>query len=96
MIVPNESSLYVSELAINDVLSVKSFLVGVPQVYEALGAARTDLLIRIRGICQPELIQRVADLISNIINEDVMPMKSSLDMRNQRTYAVKVISYVPI
>ncbi|KAK7747727.1 MutS protein msh4 [Diatrype stigma] len=75
--------------AINDVLSVKAFVNAVPLVYEALAAARTDLLTRIRQICRPELIQHVADLITSVINDDAIAMKSALDMRNQRTFAVK-------
>ncbi|RYO83947.1 hypothetical protein DL766_000988 [Monosporascus sp. MC13-8B] len=90
VIIPSESSIYVSEQAINDVLSVKSFVAAVPPIYEALAAARTDLLTRIRDICRSELVQPVADLITAIINEDAISMKSPLDMRNQRTYAVKV------
>ncbi|RYP41644.1 hypothetical protein DL767_000849 [Monosporascus sp. MG133] len=89
VIIPNESSIYVSEQAINDVLSVKSFVGAVPPIYEALAAARTDLLTRIRDICRSELVQPVADLIAAIINEDAISMKGPLDMRNQRTYAVK-------
>lgn len=71
-------------------LSVKLFINAVPLVYEALGAARTNLLTKIRQICRPELTQPVADLIASIINDDVTAMKSSLDMRNQRTFALKV------
>ncbi len=87
---PNECSIYASEQAINNVLSVKSFVNTIPSVYEALGAARTELLTRIREICRPELVQSVIDLIAAIINDDAISMKTALDMRNQRTYAVKV------
>ncbi|KAI1208023.1 DNA mismatch repair protein-like protein MutS [Annulohypoxylon truncatum] len=89
VIVPEQSSIYISEQAINNILGVKTFITAVPTLYEALGAARTDLLTRIRGICRPELTQPVADLIADTINEDVTATKSALDMRNQRTYAVK-------
>ncbi|KAI0148053.1 DNA mismatch repair protein-like protein MutS [Hypoxylon sp. NC0597] len=89
VIVPNQTSIHISEQAINNILGVKAFITAVPSLYEALGAARTDLLTRIREICRPELIQPVVDLIANTINEDVTAMKSPLDMRNQRTYAVK-------
>ena len=66
----------------------------VPAVYEALVSARSDLLTRIREVCQPENVQPVADLIAAIINEDTFAMKSTLDMRHQRTYAVKVIDQI--
>ncbi|RYP62431.1 hypothetical protein DL769_007303 [Monosporascus sp. CRB-8-3] len=88
VIIPSESSIYVSEQAINDVLSVKSFVAVVPPIYEALAAARTDLLTRIRGVCRAELVQPVADLITAIINEDAISMKGPLDMRNQREYGI--------
>ncbi|KAI0013156.1 DNA mismatch repair protein-like protein MutS [Xylariaceae sp. FL0662B] len=88
VIVRNQSSLSASEQAINYILATKAFIIGIPALYEALGSARTDLLTRIREICRPELTQPVADLIAATINEDVTAMKSPLDMRNQRTYAV--------
>ncbi|KAI1384959.1 DNA mismatch repair protein-like protein MutS [Hypoxylon trugodes] len=89
VIVPNQASIYASEQAINNILGVKSFLTTVPSIYEALATARTDLLTRIREICRPELTQPVTGLIAATINEDVTAIKSPLDMRNQRTYAVK-------
>ncbi|KAI1452640.1 DNA mismatch repair protein-like protein MutS [Annulohypoxylon moriforme] len=89
VIVPNQSSIQSSVQAINNILSVKAFIIAIPSLYEALGAARSDLLIRIREICRPELTQPVADLIADRINADVTAAKSPLDMRNQRTYAVK-------
>ncbi|RYP52255.1 hypothetical protein DL768_002574 [Monosporascus sp. mg162] len=88
VIIPSESSIYVSEQAINDVLSVKSFVDAVPPIYEALAAARTDLLTRIRDICRSELVRPVADLITAVINEDAIFMKGPLDMRNQREYEI--------
>ncbi|RYP90138.1 hypothetical protein DL770_003760 [Monosporascus sp. CRB-9-2] len=88
VIIPSESSIYVSEQAINDVLGVKSFVGAVPPIYEALAAARADLLTRIRDICRSELVQPVADLINAIINEDAISMKGPLDMRNQREYEI--------
>ncbi|KAI8964817.1 muts domain V-domain-containing protein [Daldinia sp. FL1419] len=87
--VPNQSSIYASEQAINNILGIKAFVITVPSLYEALGAARTDLLTRIREICRIELIRPVIDLIAVTINEDAIAAKSPLDMRNQRTYAVK-------
>ncbi|KAI2606660.1 DNA mismatch repair protein-like protein MutS [Hypoxylon sp. NC1633] len=89
VIVPSQSSIFASEQAINNILGVKAFIAAVPSLYEALGNARADLLARICQICRPELTQPVADLIATTINQDVTAMKSPLDMRNQRTYAVK-------
>ncbi|KAI1382005.1 DNA mismatch repair protein-like protein MutS [Hypoxylon crocopeplum] len=89
VIVPSQSSIHASAQAIDNILSIKAFIAAVPSLYEALGTARTDLLTRIREICRPELTQPVAELIAVTINDDVTAMKSPLDMRNQRTYAVK-------
>ena len=75
-------------------LGVKTFVNAVPAVYEALSSARSDLLTRIREVCQPENVQPVAHLIAAIINEDTFAMKSTLDMRHQRTYAVKVLDHI--
>jgi DNA mismatch repair protein MSH4 len=77
-------------MAINHVLMIKAFVSAVPALHEALAAAGTDLLQRIRGTCCLDLIQPVTDLINNTINEDVKYVKTPLDLRHQRTYAVKV------
>ena len=90
VIVPSQPSIDSSAQVIDNILGVKAFITSIPALYEALGTARTDLLTRIREICRPEPTQPVIDLIAAIINEDVTAMKSPLDMRNQRTYAVKV------
>ncbi|KAI0483324.1 muts domain V-domain-containing protein [Xylariaceae sp. FL0804] len=89
VIVDSQPSILASEQAINQVLGIKSFVLGVTPIYDALGAARTDLLARIREICRPDITQPVESLIAATINEDVTTMASPLDMRNQRTYAVK-------
>ena len=40
--------------------------------------------------CSPENYSDVQDLIDETINEDITFQSQSLDLRNQRTYAVKV------
>ncbi|CAJ2501252.1 Uu.00g041050.m01.CDS01 [Anthostomella pinea] len=89
VLVTNQSSIDISKQAINQVLHVKAFVIAVPSLHEALGAARSDLLVKIRDICRPELVQPVTDLIATTINDDVTAMGTPLEMRNQRTYAVK-------
>lgn len=59
-------------------------------MYEVLSDARSDLLVMIRENCRPENVETTIKLISEVINEDVTYQKSPLDLRNQRTYAVKV------
>ncbi|KAH9888294.1 muts domain V-domain-containing protein [Xylariomycetidae sp. FL2044] len=89
VIVPENASIYASRQAINHVLGVKAFVLAVPTIHGALAAARCELLSRIRDICRPEITQPVAELIAATINDDVTVMKTPLEMRNQRTYAVK-------
>ncbi|KAI0102871.1 muts domain V [Nemania sp. FL0031] len=89
VIVPNTSSISSLEFAIDLVLRVKAFVIAVPQLREALAAARTDLLKRVYELCRKEVTQPVMDIIAETINDDVTAMKAPIDMRNQRTYAVK-------
>ena len=87
---PVEGSNYRSEQAINNVLEVKSFVSAVPGLHEALTGARAPLLSMVRSLCRPEAVKPLLDLINEVINDDVTYMKGKLDLRNQRTYAVKV------
>ncbi|KAI0442261.1 DNA mismatch repair protein Msh4 [Xylaria telfairii] len=89
VIVPQQSSISASEMAIDLVLGVKAFVIAVPQLREALAVAQTDLLKRVYEICRPGVTQPVMDIIAETINDDVTAMKAPIDMRNQRTYAVK-------
>lgn len=68
---------------------VKSFLEAIPELYAALQPATSVLLMKIRDLCRPEIRRRTLDKIRNIIEADVTYMKSALDLRNQRTFAVK-------
>ncbi|KAI0515221.1 DNA mismatch repair protein Msh4 [Xylaria bambusicola] len=89
VIVPQQSSISATESAIDLVLRVKAFVIAVPQLRVALAAARTDLLKRIYGLCGVSVTQLVMNIITDTINDDVIAMKAPIDMRNQRTYAVK-------
>ncbi|KAI1190974.1 muts domain V [Nemania serpens] len=89
VIVPQKPSISTSEFSIDIVLRIKAFVTAVPQLHEALSAAQTDLLKRVYELCRAEMTQPVTDIITTTINEDVTAMKTPLDMRNQRTYAVK-------
>ncbi|KAI1873059.1 uncharacterized protein JN550_003312 [Neoarthrinium moseri] len=89
VIVPQGASIYESEQSINHVLKVKAFVNAVSPLYDALGSARSELLQRVRDTCRPELIQPVLNLITETINDDVTYVDSPLNMRHQRTYAVK-------
>ncbi|EFQ33884.1 MutS domain V [Colletotrichum graminicola M1.001] len=89
VIIPNKPSVEASERAMNHILMVKTFLDAVPTIYQALRPATSPLLIKIRDLCQPELTETVRNLIYKSIIEDVTYVKSALDLRNQRTFAVK-------
>jgi len=62
----------------------------VEPIFESLMASRSSLLVRIRDLCRPEIVQPVIELIHGTINDDVTFTKTPLDRRNQRTYAVRV------
>ncbi|KAK2014540.1 muts domain V [Colletotrichum eremochloae] len=89
VIIPNKPSVEASERAMNHVLMVKTFLDAVPTIYESLRPATSPLLVKIRDLCQPGLTETVRNLIYENIIEDVTYVKSALDLRNQRTFAVK-------
>jgi len=69
---------------------LKTFVHSISPLYEALTGARSDLLAMIRENCRPENIDPTVHLIKEVINDDVTYQKTPLDLRNQRTYAVKV------
>ena len=52
------------------------------------------MLTLIRENCRPENIKLTVQVIAEVINEDVTYQKTPLDLRNQRTYAVKVFFQV--
>ena len=74
-------------------------------IYEALGTARSELLMEIFSVrnsplllmivlmlqfCSPNNYSDVQGLIDETINEDITYQSQPLDLRNQRTYAVRV------
>ena len=70
---------------------LKSFVQSVGPIFEALAGARSEMLVKIRENCRPEIIDPTMELIKKVINDDVTYQKTPLDLRNQRTYAVKVV-----
>ncbi|KAF5002230.1 hypothetical protein FGRMN_536 [Fusarium graminum] len=89
IIVPTNVDLQQVEEQINQVLMIKSFLESIPELYAVLGPATSDLLVKIRELCRPEMTSRSLNKIRQTIEPDVTYMKSALDLRNQRTFAVK-------
>ncbi|KAJ4411101.1 MutS protein msh4 [Didymella pomorum] len=86
---PAKPTLQTTEQAINQVIMLKQFVSSVYPVFEALTGARSSMLNNIRELCAPENISPIQDLIDEVINEDTTYAKQPLELRNQRTYAVK-------
>ncbi|KAH6675370.1 muts domain V [Plectosphaerella plurivora] len=89
VILPREPSLEASEYALNQVISVKSFLSAVPDLLQALSPVRSGLLEKIRDLCRPQMMSQVSDLIAVHIEDDITFMRTPLEMRNSRMFAVK-------
>lgn len=73
----------------NQILMIKTFLQSVPDLHKALEAADSALLTKIRDLCDPEVICPALDKIRHVIEADVAYTTSPLDLRNQRTFAVR-------
>ncbi|KAF7877597.1 hypothetical protein EAF04_001269 [Stromatinia cepivora] len=89
IIIPTVPGIWNSEQDINNILMLKSFAQSIGPVFESLSGARSELLVEIRNNCRPEVVNSTIQLINEVINEDVTYQKTPLDLRNQRTYAVK-------
>ncbi|KAF2090836.1 hypothetical protein K490DRAFT_34343 [Saccharata proteae CBS 121410] len=89
IVIPTKPSVHLTEQAINQVIALKEFVNAVPPIYEALTGATGNMLCNIRELCAPENVGPVQDLIDSVINEDTRFASQPLDLRNQRTYAVK-------
>ncbi|KAF1358108.1 hypothetical protein EJ07DRAFT_167102 [Lizonia empirigonia] len=89
IIQPVKQTLQTTEQAINQVIMLKQFVSTVKPVFEALTGARSSMLNNIRELCAPENISPIQDLIDEVINKDTTYAKQPLELRNQRTYAVK-------
>ncbi|KAI9894503.1 MAG: MutS protein msh4 [Vezdaea aestivalis] len=87
--IPGKPSLHMTELEINDVLVLKSFVISTAVAYEALRGAESVLLVRIRDLCNSKAVEQVKILIDGAINEDATYQSRPIDLTNQRTYAVK-------
>lgn len=77
------------ENELSQILMIKSFLHSALQLYQALAQAQSVLLAKVHDLCHPKITQPLLAHICGIIEEDVTFMKSPLDLRNQRTFAVK-------
>lgn len=89
IILPATTDVGFVEEQISQVLMVKSFLESVSGLHKALQPAQSTLLSKVRDLCSPEITTPVLGRIRRTIEADVTYMKSPLDLRNQRTFAVK-------
>lgn len=89
ILIPTQPSLKDTEQAVNNVILLKQFVSLVRPVFEALTGARSSMLLEIRSLCDAENIEPVQQLVNEVINEDTMYASQPLDLRNQRTYAVR-------
>ncbi|KAI6355054.1 hypothetical protein MCOR25_008360 [Pyricularia grisea] len=90
LIVTNtDESTVQSEQSINRILQIKSFLIAVPALYEALATARCEVLVKAQQQCQPQITTSILEMIDKQIDKDAVFATKPLEMRNQRTFAVK-------
>ncbi|KAH7131986.1 DNA mismatch repair protein MutS [Dendryphion nanum] len=89
IIIPKTPTIQTTEQSINQVIMLKQFVLSINPIYIALAGARSALLASIRDHCHPNKIVPVQTLIDEVINEDTIFARKPLELRNQRTYAVK-------
>ncbi|KAL1304769.1 hypothetical protein AAFC00_003705 [Neodothiora populina] len=89
IVIPTQASLQYTEQAINNVISLKQFVKGINSIFEALVGARSSMLCEIQRLCAPENVEPVLQLIDSTINDDITYASKPIDLRNQRTYAVR-------
>ncbi|KAI4642248.1 hypothetical protein J4E93_007392 [Alternaria ventricosa] len=89
IVTPSKTTLQTTEQFINHVIMLKQFVNSVSPVFEALSGTASVMLNNIREICAPENVAPVQELIDRVINEDTTYARQPLELRNQRTYAVK-------
>ncbi|KAM3542195.1 hypothetical protein ARSEF1564_004862 [Beauveria bassiana] len=78
-----------AEQQINQVLMIKSFLEAAKELHLAMRPATAPLLVKIRELCSLERIGAMSQKIRTVLESDVSYTKSALDLRNQRTFAVR-------
>ncbi|KAL8743569.1 MAG: hypothetical protein Q9184_008096 [Pyrenodesmia sp. 2 TL-2023] len=86
---PTKPTVQYMEQSINNVIALKQYIKSIPAVFEALATVESELLLDINALCDPEGIANVRRLIDDTINEDITYQSQPLDLRNQRTYAIK-------
>ncbi|KAL8973963.1 MAG: hypothetical protein Q9197_001792 [Variospora fuerteventurae] len=88
-IIPKKPTVQYWEQSINNVIALKQYVKAIPAVFEALATVQSGLLLDISRLCAPLENAIVETLIDGTINEDITYQSQPLDLRNQRTYAIK-------
>ena len=88
-IIPTKPTIQYSQQSINNVIMLKQFVKSVQPIYEALANVQSQLLRAIADQCAPSQTEETQQIIDQTINEDITYQSQPLDLRNQRTYAVK-------
>lgn len=103
---PTKLSIAHVEQSINHVIMLKSFVYSILPVFEALTGASSPLLLKIKDVWTTAMSQirkltfdqacatmnyvSIKNAIDETLNEDVVYQRKPLDLRHQRTYAVRV------
>jgi DNA mismatch repair protein MSH4 len=78
-----------SSQKINDIILVKNAISVTKKISVLLDGSSSSLLKQIQEICSHETIIQVQELIDDSINEDCTWASDTLDLKNQRCYAVR-------
>ncbi|PNS17676.1 MutS 4 [Sphaceloma murrayae] len=89
IITPKEQTLQTTEQAVNNILALKQFVSSVAPLHEALAGCHKGILPDIKKCLHPRIVSPVLELIDGSINRDTIWAGKPVDLRNQRTYAVK-------
>ncbi|PGH12679.1 hypothetical protein AJ80_06622 [Polytolypa hystricis UAMH7299] len=89
ILIPTKFTFQHVEQSVNNVIMLKTFVSAIRPIYEALAGAKSGLLLDIRNLCAPRKYEAVEALINTTLNDDVTYQSRPLDLRNQRTYAIK-------
>ncbi|KAJ5721425.1 uncharacterized protein N7483_009359 [Penicillium malachiteum] len=87
--VPTKQTIQYVEQSVNNVIMLKTYVSAINKIYQALGAADSELLMSIRELCRPAGHRAVEELINSVLNEHITYQSKPLDLRNQRIYCVR-------
>ncbi|CAG8587408.1 1179_t:CDS:10 [Diversispora eburnea] len=88
--VPRKPTIKHSEQSINNIIILKHTLKLIQILKDSLARCQNSLIVAIRELLSDSRLITFEDLINEVINKDITYQKSSLGLRNQRCYAVKL------